>query len=100
VDEKASRHPVRRRHIESYTRSVRGQVCRNRYSTSSASSCDWDGVVWVRRDISNQSRLAVSRISETAESCLEIACAAYKDGSFASRRVVALQRAVVDASSC
>lgn len=100
VDEETSRHPVRRRHVEPYTRSVRGQVCRNRYSTSSASSCDWDGVVWIRRDVSNQSRLAVGRISETAKSCLEIACAAYKDGSFASRRVVALQRAVVDASSC
>jgi hypothetical protein len=100
VDEETSRHPVRRRHVKPYTRSVRGQVCRNWNSTTSACSCNWDGVVWVRRDVTNQSCLAVSRISETAESRLEVACAAYKDGSFASRRVVTLQRAVVDASSC
>jgi hypothetical protein len=99
VDEEASRHPVRRRHVESHTRPVRSQICRYRYSTTSTRSCNWDGVVWVGRNVSNQSCLVGSGASETAESRLEVASAAYKDGSFASRRVVTLQSAVVDASS-
>lgn len=85
VDEETSRHPVRRRHVESHTRSVRSQIRWYGYATTSACSCNWNGVVWIRRNVSNQSCLVGSRVSETAESRLEVASAAYKDSSFASR---------------
>jgi len=99
VYEETSRHPVGRRHVESYTRSVCSQVCRYRYSTSSACSCNWDGIVWVWRNEAYQSCLAGSRGCETAKSGLEVARTTYIDGSFTIRRGVTLQRAVVDANS-
>jgi hypothetical protein len=62
--EETSRYPIRRSHVESRTWAIRGQVCRQSHTTTSACSCDWDGEVRLWWNISDQSCLTGTRICE------------------------------------